>query len=252
MYSMQPTAGWASGATEAMVRAQLTRVLSGIFTVSPRLSRFLRFVVERPSEGKADELKEYAIGVEVFERESDFDPRIDAIVRVQGGQTAVQVDGILQLRGLRRRLGDLHSQGRLRPCFQASGIHFRQARRSTACPSRRTLEAREQAYVPGIDIAAAYAGFQNRVETLAWQHKAFGGKVHPIVFLYVDPGYRWLHDDRRFRAVLDRLRLRLRAYSRTTRPESPSTKSGSPCFRSVGIPGTLTTAGMHPPSQFQA
>jgi len=94
--------------------------------------------------------------------------------------------------------------------------------------SRRTLEAREQAYVPAIEIAAAYAGFQNRVETLAWQHKAFGGKVHPIVFLYVDPGYRWLHDDRRFRAVLDRLRLRLRAYSRTTRPESPSTKSGSP------------------------
>jgi adenylate cyclase len=84
---MQPPAGRASSATGEMVRAQLTRVLaSSIFTSSQRLSRFLRFVVERANEGKADELKEYAIGVEVFERESDFDPRIDPIVRVQAAK----------------------------------------------------------------------------------------------------------------------------------------------------------------------
>ena len=56
-----------------MVRAELSRILgSSIFTSSQRLSRFLQFVVERANEGKADELKEYAIGIEVFERRSGF------------------------------------------------------------------------------------------------------------------------------------------------------------------------------------
>lgn len=33
--------------------------------------------------GNAGQLKEYPIGVEVFGRKDSFDPRIDAIVRVQ-------------------------------------------------------------------------------------------------------------------------------------------------------------------------
>ena len=48
--------------------------------------------------------------------------------------------------------------------------------------SRRTLEAREQAYVPAIEIAAAYAGFQNRVETLAWHHKALEERFIQLFF----------------------------------------------------------------------
>jgi predicted ATPase len=47
------------------------------------LIRFLRYVVERTIEGKAEELKEYAIGVEVFARGESFDARTDTIVRVQ-------------------------------------------------------------------------------------------------------------------------------------------------------------------------
>ena len=45
--------------------------------------RFLRLAVERTLEGKADELKEYLIGVEVFDRPSSYDPRVDPIVRVE-------------------------------------------------------------------------------------------------------------------------------------------------------------------------
>jgi len=70
-----------------MVRAQLARIQgSGIFASSQRLSRFLQFVVERAADGKTGELKEYAIGVGVFDRASDFDPRIDPIVRVQAAK----------------------------------------------------------------------------------------------------------------------------------------------------------------------
>jgi len=66
------------------VRAQLSRILaSEHFVRSERLSRFLEFTVEQTLAGRAELLKEYPIGVEVFGRKDSFDPRIDAIVPVQ-------------------------------------------------------------------------------------------------------------------------------------------------------------------------
>ncbi|HWB87385.1 MAG TPA: tetratricopeptide repeat protein [Bryobacteraceae bacterium] len=50
---------------------------------SERMGRFLRFAVERTLDGKADQLKEYLIGVEVFDRKPSYDPRVDPIVRVE-------------------------------------------------------------------------------------------------------------------------------------------------------------------------
>src|SRR5262245_61822593 len=70
---------------EEAVRTQLGRILaSPQFAQSDRLSRFLRLVVE--SAHKGDALKEYRIGVEVFDRGRDFDPRTDPIVRVQAAK----------------------------------------------------------------------------------------------------------------------------------------------------------------------
>lgn len=66
------------------VLLQMERILANsAFVRSRRLSRFLRFSVEQTLLGHADELKEYRIGTEVFERSADFDPRIDTIVRTQ-------------------------------------------------------------------------------------------------------------------------------------------------------------------------
>jgi len=66
------------------VRAGLDNILqSRTFRNAPSLSRFLRYVVEQALEGKANQSKEYSIGVEVFDRGESFDPRIDTIVRVQ-------------------------------------------------------------------------------------------------------------------------------------------------------------------------
>jgi len=66
------------------VRAQLDRVLASAgFANADRLSRFLRFVVERSLAGEGDQLKEYLLGTEVFDRPADYDPRLDSIVRVE-------------------------------------------------------------------------------------------------------------------------------------------------------------------------
>lgn len=68
----------------AGVRAQLEKILaSELFARSERLSQFLRFTVEQALDGKGESLKEYTIGVEVFDKDHSFDPRIDTIVRVQ-------------------------------------------------------------------------------------------------------------------------------------------------------------------------
>ena len=49
----------------------------------PSLCRFLRYVVEETLAERAEAIKEYTLGVEVFERGDTFDPREDPIVRVQ-------------------------------------------------------------------------------------------------------------------------------------------------------------------------
>ncbi len=68
----------------ADVRAALDHVLaSQTFVNSGRLSRMLRFVVERTLDGQGDQLKEYLLGVEVFDRPPEYDPRLDSIVRVE-------------------------------------------------------------------------------------------------------------------------------------------------------------------------
>jgi TolB-like protein len=69
------------------VRKQLERVLvSQGFARNERLSRFLRFVVERHLEGRAGDLKESVIGIDVFGRKPGFDPKQDSTVRSEAGR----------------------------------------------------------------------------------------------------------------------------------------------------------------------
>src|SRR5438270_344815 len=69
------------------VREQLARIVNSPgFVSSARLSRFLTHVVNRTLEGDLGSLKEFSVAMEVFDRSSDYDPDIDAIVRVQAGR----------------------------------------------------------------------------------------------------------------------------------------------------------------------
>jgi hypothetical protein len=66
------------------VRQQLRRILeSDMFRRSPQMERFLKLVVERSLLGRPDELKEYILGRDVFNRGENYDPRADSIVRVE-------------------------------------------------------------------------------------------------------------------------------------------------------------------------
>src|SRR5258708_860096 len=85
---MQPQcADPASGIPPELVLEHLIAVLrSPEFADSPRLSRFLKYVVEQTIEGHAADLKEYRVRVDVFDRPADYDPKTDPVVRVEARQ----------------------------------------------------------------------------------------------------------------------------------------------------------------------
>ena len=75
------------------VLLQLTKILaSPRFVNAERLRRFLGFVVEESQSGRGDQLKEYVIGVEVYGRGESYDPRVDAIVRVEAGRLRTRLE----------------------------------------------------------------------------------------------------------------------------------------------------------------
>jgi TolB-like protein len=78
---------------ESDIRAELDRILASKgFSAAGRLSKLLRYVVEKTLAGQADQLKEYAVGIEVFERDEKYDPRLDSIVRVEAGRLRTKLD----------------------------------------------------------------------------------------------------------------------------------------------------------------
>ena len=66
------------------IRKQLGRIVaSEALRGSPRLTRFITFVVEATLAGKSARIKAYTIAVEALGRGSNFDPQSDPIVRVE-------------------------------------------------------------------------------------------------------------------------------------------------------------------------
>jgi TolB-like protein/tetratricopeptide (TPR) repeat protein len=96
--------------SEQEIRAELARMVqSQPFINSERLARFLRFTVEAAIGGKADSLKEYVIGVEVYDRKPPYHPSQDSIVRTEA-------------RRLRSKLKEYYeAEGQTDPIF----IYFR-------------------------------------------------------------------------------------------------------------------------------
>src|ERR1043165_7528517 len=81
------------------IRAGLERVVNGRdFAGAENSRRFLRFVVEESLSNRGATLKEYVIATGALGRPESFDPRLDAIVRVEAGK-------------LRRRLANYYANG---------------------------------------------------------------------------------------------------------------------------------------------
>src|SRR5476649_2724191 len=78
--------------SDEKIIAQLDRILSSkSFRQADRLKRFLTFTVNETMAGRSEQLKEFVIGVEVFDKGPSFDPRSDPIVRVQARRLRAQL-----------------------------------------------------------------------------------------------------------------------------------------------------------------
>jgi TolB-like protein len=123
------------------VRDELSRVLqSRAFSGAPSLSRLLTHVVERTLDGKGDDLKEYSLGVDVFDRGDSFDPKVDTIVRVQARRLRAKLHEYYQSEGREDPIAIVLAKGRYAPEFE----------RAQKRPTERSI--------PKVPVAAASLG----------------------------------------------------------------------------------------------
>src|SRR6476659_7446662 len=67
-----------------VIRTQVDRICqSPLFARSGRLQRLLRYVSEEIIKGRAAEIKEYRVALDVYERAESYDPKVDSLVRVE-------------------------------------------------------------------------------------------------------------------------------------------------------------------------
>jgi Tol biopolymer transport system component len=103
-------------------RRQLERVLASPgFLRNERMSRFLRFLIERNLEGSDNQLKESVIAVEVFGRKPDHDPSRDSIVRTEAGRLRARLAEYYLTEGKDDRVVIELPKGGYTPTFRCLG-----------------------------------------------------------------------------------------------------------------------------------
>jgi hypothetical protein len=69
------------------VTAQLERIISSrTFSGAHRSQHFLRYILQHALARTDGQLKEYSIAIDVFERDSSYDPAVNNTVRVEAGR----------------------------------------------------------------------------------------------------------------------------------------------------------------------
>lgn len=99
--------------------------------------RFLRFVVEAALAGRQEQLKEYLVGVEVFDRNHDYDPHLDPIVRVDARRLRAKLKEYYENGGQRDALVISLPKGSYAPLFE-----YREMETAKTYPLRRGEQRR--------------------------------------------------------------------------------------------------------------
>ena len=87
------------------IRAEVARICqSRTFCRSTRLLEFLQFTVAETLAGRQSRLKEYVIGVEVYGRGADFDPKADSIVRSEAARLRNKLEEYYAVEGKQCRI----------------------------------------------------------------------------------------------------------------------------------------------------
>jgi tetratricopeptide (TPR) repeat protein len=135
-----------NGITGPEIRSQLERILrSRAFIQSHRIRRFLQFIVEESLLGQPHRLKEYLIGLEVFDRRDAFDPRVDSIVRVEARRLRHKLEEYYRSEGREDLIRITLRKGSYVPIFEPR----------TAAPSLGILEQRRAIAIAALTLINA-------------------------------------------------------------------------------------------------
>jgi hypothetical protein len=121
---------------------QVRRVLqSTTFRNATTLQQLLSFLASRSIAGAAENLKEYTIGVEALGRKSDFDPKIDPIVRVQSHRLRVKLKEYYEVEGKHDPILIHIPRGHYLPTFEV--VTSTQTRTGSTASENMTSDADE-------------------------------------------------------------------------------------------------------------
>src|ERR1039457_7251451 len=116
--------------SDSAIREELDRVLaSQAFLTADRRARLLRFQVD-------DSLKESVIAIEVFDRVSDYDPKLESIVRVEMGRLRSRLTEYYAQTGANDPVRIEVPKGGYQPAFAFTG---QEPTQPTPLPSRRMV-----------------------------------------------------------------------------------------------------------------
>jgi malectin (di-glucose binding ER protein) len=119
-------------------RAELQAVLhSPVFVRSPALSHLLSYLCEKTFAGATDQIKEYSVALDVFDRSDAFDQDTDSIVRVQANRLRKRLSQYYAAEGAGHAIRLTIPVGQYVPSFQ-----------HVTAPARGTAPAQATAEVP--------------------------------------------------------------------------------------------------------
>jgi hypothetical protein len=102
----------------ADARAELDRIVkSADFPATDRNRKFLTYVVENELAGRLEEITPILLGKRVFQRDENFDPNEDPIVRIEAGKLRRDLETYYLKAGRRNPLRISIPKGAYRPAF---------------------------------------------------------------------------------------------------------------------------------------
>ncbi len=106
-------------------RCELQAVLrSPLFARSPTLTHFLSYLCDKTFAGEADQIKEYSVALDVFDRRDSFDQDTDSIVRVQANRLRKRLSEYYSGEGATHSIRITIPVGQYVPVFERAGLEI--------------------------------------------------------------------------------------------------------------------------------
>lgn len=124
---------------------ELDRIISSdLFSRSSVLSNFLKFIVEETLKGNTEGLKEYTIAVGALGKSADFNPQIDAIVRIHAGRLRRLLNDYYQSSGITDTIRIELVKGTYVPIFRTHVLNVPKTKKEIAINDHLVIYSRSK------------------------------------------------------------------------------------------------------------